>query len=335
MLLQNQERIYVAQRLQGNCLIGTVVVNVPAMPKKVEVKAVVAYNRVKVATLAEKFSSCSRIHRTTGEGHHVEAQSIEVTIRVALFPNLIANRMQHPESSSIPLSSLLWAKCSLFGLEKTRLGVPTQAGILRTYRLPSGPFSDDTIGMSDLRAALSTLLFKHSPPVLVSVLITFILAANVARPRDGADDPRGVRTAFSCDLHAILVSSCWSPPTASSPRPTPPPSPCSTWVSVSHALLADAGDVEACVELLRGIPLSERAVIPLKKRKGWRAIFSVLGRASLALKTGKNERPQRGASRGFAAHRLARKSTAPFARKPFRGPSLAAETHARDASMVG
>jgi hypothetical protein len=36
--------------------MGMAFVNVPAMPKKVEVKAVVAYNRTKVATLTKKSS---------------------------------------------------------------------------------------------------------------------------------------------------------------------------------------------------------------------------------------------------------------------------------------
>ncbi|KAJ7483304.1 glycosyltransferase family 2 protein [Mycena latifolia] len=118
------------------------------------------------------------------------------------------------------------AKCLLFGLDKSRLvklgheertyhafyqllaGAttserdqlqledPSEYALLAssgTYRLPSGPFSDDTTGMSDLRAALRTLSFKHTPAVLsllaailASTNITFIpadnntVAANVA-----------------------------------------------------------------------------------------------------------------------------------------------------------
>jgi hypothetical protein len=51
------------------------------------------------------------------------------------------------------------------------------AGILRTYRLLSGPFSDDTTSMpSNLPAALRTRFFEHSPAVLPSTDIIFIPA---------------------------------------------------------------------------------------------------------------------------------------------------------------
>ncbi|KAJ7780186.1 glycosyltransferase family 2 protein [Mycena maculata] len=110
------------------------------------------------------------------------------------------------------------AKCLLFALDKSRLAKlgheertyhvfyqllagattserdhlqledPSEYALLAssgTYRLPSGPFSDDTTGMSDLRAALRVLSFKHTPAVLsllsailVSSNITFVAADN-------------------------------------------------------------------------------------------------------------------------------------------------------------
>ncbi|KAJ7846265.1 glycosyltransferase family 2 protein [Mycena leptocephala] len=391
------------------------------------------------------------------------------------------------------------AKCLLFGLDKSRLvklgheertyhafyqllaGAttserdqlqledPSEYALLAssgTYRLPSGPFSDDTTGMSDLRAALRTLSFKHTPAVLsllaailASTNITFIpadnntVAANVAPSATQAlqstarllgisaedletaltnrtayvrkelytvllDEHQAAAqlTAFSRDLYAILVSFLLE---SANRRLEPPPnttvialldtpgfaSPAAAlgpasfdvfannfadefvqgWVS--QALFADADDVvgnEACVELLRGDGEAPRGILP------------VLGRASLALKTGKNGERDRDEEllaeltgrfaahasfeptplppsaggvgtgnlaarprafgvnhyagpcaydvRGFVAQdadlldaalvALLRNSSVPFVGKLFRGPSLAAETHARDASMV-
>ncbi|KAF7345448.1 Glycosyltransferase family 2 protein [Mycena venus] len=103
------------------------------------------------------------------------------------------------------------AKCLLFGLDKSRLvrlaheertyhafyqllaGAttaerdslqledPSEYALLAssgTYRLPSGPFSDDTTGMADLRAALRTLSFKHTPAVL-SLLAAILASTNI------------------------------------------------------------------------------------------------------------------------------------------------------------
>ncbi|KAJ7708969.1 glycosyltransferase family 2 protein [Mycena rosella] len=103
------------------------------------------------------------------------------------------------------------AKCLLFGLDKSRLTKldheertyhafyqllagattserdqlqledPSEYALLAssgTYRLPSGPFSDDTTGMSDLRAALRTLSFKHTPAVL-SLLTAILTSSNI------------------------------------------------------------------------------------------------------------------------------------------------------------
>ncbi|KAJ7230442.1 chitin synthase [Mycena pura] len=103
------------------------------------------------------------------------------------------------------------AKCLVFGLDKSRLARlgheertyhafyqllagattaerdqlqledPTEYALLAssgTYRLPSGPFSDDASGMSDLRAAFRTLSFKHTPAVL-SLLAAVLSSTNI------------------------------------------------------------------------------------------------------------------------------------------------------------
>ncbi|KAJ7618983.1 glycosyltransferase family 2 protein [Mycena polygramma] len=289
------------------------------------------------------------------------------------------------------------AKCLLFGLDKSRLtrlaqeertyhafyqllaGAttterdqlqledPSEYALLAssgTYRLPSGPFSDDTTGMSDLRAAFRTLSFKHTPAVLsllaailASTNITFVPADNNTESSTvspaavqalqvtarllgiAPDDLENALTnrtsyvrkelytaarqqvALTRDLYAILVSFLLEsanrrlePPSGTTvvallDTPgfaTPPPAlgPASFDVFannfadevvqgwLSQALFSNADDVvgnEACVELLRGVPLSEPAPLPSKKSgdKDARGVLGVLGRASLALKTGR------------------------------------------------
>ncbi|KAJ7066810.1 glycosyltransferase family 2 protein [Mycena belliarum] len=104
------------------------------------------------------------------------------------------------------------AKCLLFGLDKSRLTKlgheertyhafyqllagattserdqlqledPSEYALLAssgTYRLPSGPFADDTTGMADLRAAFRTLSFKHGPAVF-SLLAAILSSTNIA-----------------------------------------------------------------------------------------------------------------------------------------------------------
>ncbi|KAJ7623767.1 chitin synthase [Roridomyces roridus] len=297
------------------------------------------------------------------------------------------------------------ARCLMFGLDKSRLAKlgheertyhvfyqllagattserdnlqledPSEYALLAssgTYRLPSGPFSDDTIGMSDLRAALRALSFKHTPAVLsllsailASTNITFIPADNnmeastvapdaipaiqltsrlLGVPPDELETALTNRTSYvrkelytvllderqseaqrinlSRDLYAILVAFILEsanrrvePPSGTniialldSPGFAAPPASIGPaafdvfasnfadelvqgWVS--QALFADMEDVvgnEACVELLRGVPISDPALIPAKKADkevGVRGVLGVLGRASMALKTGK------------------------------------------------
>ncbi|KAJ7932350.1 hypothetical protein B0H13DRAFT_2650815 [Mycena leptocephala] len=148
---------------------------------------------------------------------------------------------------------------------------------------------------------------------------------------------------------------------ASSSRPTPPPSPCSTRVSVSHAIFADADDAvvgnNACTELSDASP-SPNAWSSRRRRlrRNRSSVCSAADPASLALKSGKNgcdrnemvfvasphtapSGPHRSPYPGNLPARiwgLALRGSPPFAGMLFRGPSLAVETHAhaRDASRV-
>ncbi|KAJ6617006.1 chitin synthase [Mycena sp. CBHHK59/15] len=296
------------------------------------------------------------------------------------------------------------AKCLLFSLDKSRLSKlgteertyhafyqllagattserdqlqledPSEYALLAssgTYRLPSGPFSDDTAAMSDLRAALRTLSFKHTPAVLsllaailTSTNITFIPADNNSEAANVAPSAMqalqstarllGVpaedletaltnrtsyvrkelytvllderqselqRTALSRDLYAILVSfviesanrrleppqsgttvvAMLDTPGFTSPPTALGPAAFDVFASnfadelvqgwITQTLFADADDVvgnEACVEMFRGVPIGEPAVILGKKAdKDARGVLGILGRASMALKSGK------------------------------------------------
>lgn len=58
-----------------------------------------------------------------------------------------------------------------------------------TYRLPSGPFSDDAIAMSDLRSALRTLGFKpKSTSAIFTLLIAILLLGNLTFGDGDASD---------------------------------------------------------------------------------------------------------------------------------------------------
>ncbi|KAF8634627.1 hypothetical protein AX15_000804 [Amanita polypyramis BW_CC] len=58
-----------------------------------------------------------------------------------------------------------------------------------TYRLPAGPFSDDSIGMSELRVAMKTLGFKQKhTSAIFSLLVAILLLGNLTfRDGDGHD----------------------------------------------------------------------------------------------------------------------------------------------------
>ncbi|KAJ7065405.1 glycosyltransferase family 2 protein [Mycena amicta] len=281
-------------------------------------------------------------------------------------------RLAHEERTYHAFYQLL-AGATTAERDQLQLEDPSEYALLAssgTYRLPSGPFSDDTTAMSELRAAFRTLSFKHIPAVL-SLLAAILSSTNVSFiPADNnteaatvspasiqalqqtarllgipADDLEAAltnrtsyvrkelytvllneeqaavqRTALSRDLYAILVSFLLE---SANRRLEPPPGtnvialldtpgfaappialgPASFDVFasnfadelvqgwVSQALFADAEDVvtnEACIEMFRGVPISEPAVIPSKKsEKDARGVLNLLGRASMALKTGK------------------------------------------------
>jgi hypothetical protein len=128
------------------------------------------------------------------------------------------------------------------------------------------------------------------------------------------------RPAFSCDFHAIPVS------LLPSPRPTLPPSPCSMWVSVSHAFLADAGDLvgnnvlsSSDVSPSPSARSSHRRSPRTAKRVG-SSPCSAAGHASLALKTARTARATARRSFPWLRRPPKRNSTAPFVGMLFRGP---------------
>ncbi|KAF7309423.1 Glycosyltransferase family 2 protein [Mycena indigotica] len=96
-------------------------------------------------------------------------------------------RLVHEERTYHAFYQLL-AGATTAERDQFQLEDPSEYALLAssgTYRLPSGPFSDDTTAMSDLRAAFRTLSFKHTPAVfsllsaiLVSTNISFIPADN-------------------------------------------------------------------------------------------------------------------------------------------------------------
>ncbi|KAJ6485567.1 glycosyltransferase family 2 protein [Mycena sanguinolenta] len=338
-----------------------------------------------MSTLLDSFGN-AKTHANPDASHHSKLLELHFTDRgrIAGAKCLVFGldksrlvKLAHEERSYHAFYQLL-AGATTAERDSLQLEDPSEYALLAssgTYRLPAGPFSDDTTGMSDLRAAFRTLAFKHTPAVLsllaailASTNITFIPADNnteAARVSPAAAqslaltarllgvpaeelevaltnrtayvrkelytvllDEHGAtaqRTGLSRDLYAILVSFLLE----SANRRLEPPANVATNVValldtpgftapsltatgpagfdifasnfadelvqgwVSAALFRDADDVvanEGCVELLRGLPLSEPAFLPAKKSDSGadtKGILPVLGRASLALKTGK------------------------------------------------
>ncbi|PFH50393.1 glycosyltransferase family 2 protein [Amanita thiersii Skay4041] len=81
------------------------------------------------------------------------------------------------------LAGATGAERDFYGLED-----PSDYALLAssgTYRLPAGPFSDDSIGMSELRGAMKTLGFKQKhTSAIFSLLVAILLLGNITF-RDG------------------------------------------------------------------------------------------------------------------------------------------------------
>ncbi|KAF7371090.1 Glycosyltransferase family 2 protein [Mycena sanguinolenta] len=338
-----------------------------------------------MTTLLDSFGN-AKTHANPDASHHSKLLELHFTDRgrIAGAKCLVFGldksrlvKLAHEERSYHAFYQLL-AGATTAERDSLQLEDPSEYALLAssgTYRLPAGPFSDDTTGMSDLRAAFRTLAFKHTPAVLsllaailASTNITFIPTDNnteAARVSPASAqslaltarllgvspeelevaltnrtayvrkelytvllDEHGAtaqRTGFSRDLYAILVlfllesaNRRLEPPAnvatnvvalLDTPGFTAPsltatgPAGFDVFASnfadevvqgwVCSALFRDADDVvanEGCVELLRGLPLSEPAFLPAKKSDSgadMKGILPVLGRASLALKTGK------------------------------------------------
>ncbi|KAF7317673.1 Glycosyltransferase family 2 protein [Mycena kentingensis (nom. inval.)] len=90
-------------------------------------------------------------------------------------------RLAHEERTYHAFYQLL-AGATTAERDQLQLEDPSDYALLAssgTYRLPAGPFSDDTTAMSDLRAALRTLSFKHTPAVL-SLLAAILWTSNIS-----------------------------------------------------------------------------------------------------------------------------------------------------------
>ncbi|KAF5369698.1 hypothetical protein D9615_010145 [Tricholomella constricta] len=101
------------------------------------------------------------------------------------------NRLTHEERSYHVFYQLIAGATSAerdhFNLED-----PSDYALLAssgTYRLPSGPFSDDSIGMSELRASMRTLGFKQKHmSSIFSILVAILLLGNLQFQNGDAHD---------------------------------------------------------------------------------------------------------------------------------------------------
>ncbi|KAG6809077.1 hypothetical protein H0H92_001693 [Tricholoma furcatifolium] len=92
------------------------------------------------------------------------------------------NRLTHEERSFHVFYQLL-AGATTAERDHFNLEDPSDYALLAssgTYRLPSGPFSDDSIGMSDLRASMRILGFKQKHmSSIFSILVAILLMGNL------------------------------------------------------------------------------------------------------------------------------------------------------------
>ncbi|KAF5358650.1 hypothetical protein D9758_007745 [Tetrapyrgos nigripes] len=92
------------------------------------------------------------------------------------------NRLSHEERSFHVFYQFL-AGCTTTERDNLNIEDPSDYALLASsgcYRLPSGPFSDDSIAMGDLRAAMKTLGFKpKAMSSIFSLLIAILLLGNL------------------------------------------------------------------------------------------------------------------------------------------------------------
>ncbi|KAF8076925.1 glycosyltransferase family 2 protein [Lyophyllum atratum] len=101
------------------------------------------------------------------------------------------NRLTHEERSYHVFYQLI-AGATTTERDHFNLEDPSDYALLAssgTYRLPSGPFSDDSIGMSELRAAMRILGFKQKHMASIfSILVAILLLGNLQFQNGDAHD---------------------------------------------------------------------------------------------------------------------------------------------------
>ncbi|KAE9387334.1 P-loop containing nucleoside triphosphate hydrolase protein [Gymnopus androsaceus JB14] len=88
-----------------------------------------------------------------------------------------------PEEQTFPVFYQFIAGCTSAERDSLNIGDPSDYALLASsgmYRLPAGPFSNDSIAMGDIRAARRKLGFKpKSTATIFSLLITILLLGNL------------------------------------------------------------------------------------------------------------------------------------------------------------
>ena len=119
------------------------------------------------STLSEKQKSSSTptLLVTVDISNSISTSEVELPPPVLTFglDKASFNRLTHDERTCLLFSQFL-ASTALEDVSNYALRLLTTSGCCR---LPSGPFSDDSITMADLRVALRTLGFKFKPKLFL------------------------------------------------------------------------------------------------------------------------------------------------------------------------